>query len=102
MFPLKGTLGWAGDGSPGEGTLREFAIGAVVQHFPLSLDRVPGVDFKLPTQDQLDAMEAFQLSLGRQTDLNLNPDPTASNKSFNCTTFPDPCGTVFKLRTMAE
>jgi hypothetical protein len=62
--------GWSGDGSPG-GTLRDFATGAVTQHFTRSLLRRPGVDFRLPTSDELDAMEAFQLALGRQTDLNL-------------------------------
>jgi cytochrome c peroxidase len=64
--------GWSGDGAPGSGSLRDFATGAVVQHFPLTLNRVPGVDFRLPTDAELDAMEAFQLSLGRQQELNLN------------------------------
>jgi len=63
--------GWSGDGSPGDGTLRSFAIGAVIQHFPKTLNRVAGVDFRLPTADELDALEAFQLSLGRQKDLQL-------------------------------
>lgn len=63
--------GWSGDGSPGSGTLREFAIGAVTQHFPQTLGRVPGVDFVLPTDAELDAMEAFQLFLGRQDELDL-------------------------------
>ena len=63
--------GWSGDGSPGDGSLRSFAVGAVIQHFPLTTNRVPGVDFRLPTDDELDALEAFQLSLGRQQDLQL-------------------------------
>ena len=63
---LQGALGWSGDGSPGVGTLRTFAIGAVVQHMPRTLARQDGVDFRLPTEDELDALEAFQLSLGRQ------------------------------------
>src|SRR5262249_50123726 len=58
-------LGWGGDGSPGSGTLREFAIGAITQHFPKTLNRKSGVDFRLPTDEELDALEAFQLSLGR-------------------------------------
>jgi cytochrome c peroxidase len=58
--------GWSGDGAPGRGTLNEFAFGAVVQHFPLTLARVPGVDFRVPTQAELDALEAFQLFSGRQ------------------------------------
>lgn len=63
--------GWSGDGAPGDGSLRSFAIGAVIQHFPRTLNRVAGVDFRLPTEDELDALEAFQLSLGRQTELML-------------------------------
>lgn len=63
--------GWSGDGAPNDGSLRQFAVGAVTQHFPLTLSRTPGVDFRLPTDDELDAMEAFQLSLGRQEELNL-------------------------------
>ena len=64
--------GWSGDGSPGTGSLREFAIGAVTQHFTRSLARVAGRDFRLPSEHQLDAMEAFQLSLGRSTDFDLS------------------------------
>ncbi len=71
--PLNGALGWSGDGSPGTGTLREFAIGAVVQHMPKTLARRPGVDFRLPTAQELDDLEAFQLSLGRQAD-PVNPE----------------------------
>ncbi len=63
--------GWDGAGSPNDGTLRSFAIGAVIQHFPKRTDRVAGVDFRLPTAEELDALEAFQLSLGRQQDLSL-------------------------------
>jgi hypothetical protein len=63
--------GWSGDGAPGDGSLRSFATGAVIQHFTKTLNRVPGVDFRLPTDEELDALEAFQLSLGRQQDLIL-------------------------------
>ena len=63
--------GWSGDGAPGDGSLRSFATGAVIQHFPKTLNRIPGVDFRLPTDEELDALEAFQLSLGRQEDLEL-------------------------------
>jgi cytochrome c peroxidase len=71
--------GWSGDGAPcspqpscsGPGTIRDFATGAVTQHFPKTLARIPNVDFVLPSPAQLDAMEAFQLSLGRQDDLVL-------------------------------
>jgi len=63
--------GWSGDGAPGDGTLRSFATGAVIQHFTKTLNRTEGVDFRLPTEKELDALEAFQLSLGRQKDLEL-------------------------------
>ena len=63
--------GWSGDGAPGTGSLRDFATGAVTQHFTKTLARVVGQDFKLPKEHQLDAMEAFQLSLGRSADFNL-------------------------------
>ncbi|MDH3435343.1 MAG: hypothetical protein OEM60_15875, partial [Gammaproteobacteria bacterium] len=63
--------GWSGDGSPGDGSLRSFAVGAVIQHFPQTTNRVAGVDFRLPTDAELDALEAFQLSLGRQEELPL-------------------------------
>jgi mono/diheme cytochrome c family protein len=63
--------GWSGDGAPADGSLRAFATGAVIQHFTKTLDRVAGVDFRLPTDEELDALEAFQLSLGRQAELLL-------------------------------
>ena len=63
--------GWSGDGAPGDGSLRAFATGAVIQHFPRSTNRVADVDFRLPNDEELDAMEAFMLSLGRQEDLVL-------------------------------
>jgi hypothetical protein len=71
VSPPKQRTGWGGDGAPEEGTLRDFATGAVKQHFTLTLNRVPGKDFRLPNSAELDALEAFQLSLGRQADLNL-------------------------------
>jgi cytochrome c peroxidase len=63
--------GWSGDGAPGDGSLRSFAIGAIVQHFPKTMNRVPGEDFRLPTEGELDALETFQLSLGRQEEIDL-------------------------------
>ena len=76
--PPDDRTGWSGDGSPTDlavnpqlrGSLRDFAVGAVVQHFPKTLNRKPGKDFRLPTQHELDALEAFQLSLGRQVDFD--------------------------------
>lgn len=69
--------GWSGDGAPGDLSLRSFATGAVIQHFTRTLNRVPGVDFRLPTDQELDDLEAFMRSLGRQQDLAL-PLPVRS------------------------
>jgi mono/diheme cytochrome c family protein len=68
--------GWGGDGAPGDGSLRSFSVGAIIQHFPRTLNRVPGVDFRLPSEVELDALEAFMLSLGRRGELAL-PLPLA-------------------------
>lgn len=69
--PPAAMTGWSGDGAPGAGSLRDFAIGAVTQHFTKTLGRSAGQDFVLPTEQQLDALEAFQLSLGRAADFDL-------------------------------
>jgi mono/diheme cytochrome c family protein len=81
-------LGWAGDGGPGRSTLHEFSFGAVIQHFTKTLARRPGVDFRIPTEEELDALEAFQLFTGRQkpTDFSffsgiVPTDPHAANGS---------------------
>jgi cytochrome c peroxidase len=71
--------GWSGDGSPRDGSLRSFSVGAVIQHFTKSLNRVEGVDFRLPTDAELDALEAFQLSLGRQKEVNIDPPDPSEN-----------------------
>ncbi len=96
-YPLERT-GWGGDGAPGGGTLREFAIGAITQHFPRRLDRVAGVDFRLPTDEELDALELFQLSLGRDTDVNLRAlrfrDPVVERGREIFTTSDSQGGTV--------
>ncbi|MFQ5655839.1 MAG: hypothetical protein ACE5GW_14060, partial [Planctomycetota bacterium] len=44
-IPPAQRTGWSGDGAPGGGTLREFALGAVRQHFTRSLGRKPDIDF---------------------------------------------------------
>jgi cytochrome c peroxidase len=64
-------IGWSQDGAPDGGALRDFAKGAISQHLPKSLNRVAGTDFRLPTSDELDALEAYMLSLGRNQDPNL-------------------------------
>jgi cytochrome c peroxidase len=85
--------GWSGDGAPvglftlpdgarhtATGTLRDFAIGAIIQHNTRTLARrartsidqpLDSFDFRLPTQAELNALEAFQKSLGRREDPNL-------------------------------
>ena len=80
--------GWSGDGAPGSEerennrafmridglgapSLRSFATGAVIQHFTRTLNRRPGVDFILPTERQLIALEAYMLTVGRQGELSL-------------------------------
>lgn len=67
--PIQRT-GW-GDGAPLYGSLRAFIIGAILQHYTLTLNRMEGVDFRLPSDDELDALEPFQLSLGRSSELSL-------------------------------
>ena len=82
-------MGWSGDGAPGDGSLRSFTIGAIFQHFPQTMNRIPGEDFRLPTEAELDALEGFQLSLGRQTELDLatldfaDPDVQTGKDLFN-------------------
>lgn len=60
--------GWSGDGAPGGGSLNEFALGAVAQHMPKTMARIANVDFRVPTVPELDAIEAYTLSLGRSKD----------------------------------
>jgi cytochrome c peroxidase len=60
-------LGWGNDGPP----LRDFALVAIAQHAPLTLGRTAGVDFRVPTDEELDALAAYQLALGRQEDFDL-------------------------------
>jgi len=60
-------LGWGNDGAP----LREFAGVAIVQHATKTLNRRPGIDFRVPTDEELDALAAYQLALGRQENFDL-------------------------------
>ena len=80
-IPPNERTGWSGDGAPGTGTLREFIIGAVTQHYPKRTNRVVGVDFILPTVAQLDSLEAFQKSTGRRQDLVLQGPGALSLKN---------------------
>jgi hypothetical protein len=84
--PPNERTGWGGDGAParnepfilGDGTshvatglLRDFPIGAVTQHFTKTLLRRNGIDFRLPTNAELTALNAFMRSTGRRADLIL-------------------------------
>src|SRR5687768_5136287 len=84
-LPPNERTGWSGDGAPSgpfilgngvpheaRGLLRDFAIGAVIQHFTKTLLRRNNIDFRLPTNAELDAMNAFMRSTGRRADLNLS------------------------------
>lgn len=64
---LSERLGWGNDGAP----LRDFAIVAIAQHATRTLSRARGMDFRVPTDEELDALAAYQLSLGRQEDFDL-------------------------------
>lgn len=73
-------VGWSGDGAPPPGTLKEFLLGAIIQHYPNnSLARVfkedvnPGdpFDFRMPTDQELELSELFSKNVGRLNDLVL-------------------------------
>lgn len=91
---LANSTGWSGDGAPigngANGELRLFAVGAVAQHFTKTMNRVPGVDFRVPSDLELDAIFEFMLSQGRQEDVDLATlnfsDPIAQ---FGKTVFQD-------------
>jgi hypothetical protein len=109
-------IGWAGDGSPVDPALFEvgnpsdyadcvdevndfnnhrddltialnaFSLGAIRHHLTASLNRVPGVDFRCPTPEELNALSVFQEYLGRQFELalseNSQADPAESVITF--------------------
>jgi hypothetical protein len=63
--------GWSGDGAPGNGALRDFQTGAITQHYPKSLQRIVGTDFRLATSGELDRIDRFMRQFGRLNELNL-------------------------------
>ncbi|MFP5287652.1 MAG: hypothetical protein ACLGI9_18090 [Thermoanaerobaculia bacterium] len=69
-LPIQRT-GWSGDAASGNGALRLLPAAAVKQHNTRTLGRVEGTDFVLPTDAQLDAIEAFTLASGRLNELRL-------------------------------
>jgi cytochrome c peroxidase len=58
--------------------LIEFSEGAVKQHFTRTIDRVPGVDFRPPTIEELQALDAFQQSLSFPADEDFDLDKFAT------------------------
>ena len=63
--PLDRT-GWGGDG----GALRDFLNTAIIQHYPKTLARVAGSDFRLAIPAELDLVDTFQRNLGRLNEQN--------------------------------
>jgi cytochrome c peroxidase len=63
--------GWSGDGVTG-GALRDFANGAILQHFPRDLSRTAGTSFRFATSTELDRLADFQLAVGRKNELTLS------------------------------
>jgi hypothetical protein len=93
--PPNERTGWGGDGAPvsppgqpfllfdgnvrhADGSLIDFIIGAIIQHYPKTLARRPftfpgaAFDFRLPTQAELNELVAFQKSTGRKLDPDLS------------------------------
>ena len=71
-MPPNERTGWSGDGAPGQGRLADFTNGAIGQHFTQSLNRVPGVDFRVATEDEGQRVALFMRELGRKNEINLN------------------------------
>jgi cytochrome c peroxidase len=68
--PLERT-GWSGDGAPNQGRLKDFQTGAIFQHYTKSLEREEGTDFIQATESELDALDAFMKTIGRDNEVNL-------------------------------
>ena len=65
----------------GAGNLNGFAIGATTQHLPRSLNRVAGVDFRMPLVSELDAMTAFMNTIFNPADQNFDLDRFATTEA---------------------
>lgn len=61
--------------------LRSFSRGAVAQHFPRTLERVSGIDFREPTEEELLALEAFQNSIRNPSDADFSLDKFATTQA---------------------
>jgi mono/diheme cytochrome c family protein len=71
VTPPQDRTGWSGDGAPGNGALRDFQTGAIIQHYPKRLNRVAGTDFRLATDLELTRIDQFMRNLARTNELNL-------------------------------
>ncbi len=72
--------GWGGDGAPHDGTLHSFAVGAIAQHMTKSLNRIAGVDYRVPSEQEADDLLVFQLAIGRQKDIDTSKLAFADSK----------------------
>ncbi len=61
--------------------LEDFSDGAVVQHFPRSMSRLSGLDFRHPTREELQAMTAFMLAIPGPTADQLGLDRFATTEA---------------------
>jgi cytochrome c peroxidase len=84
--------------------------GAIMQHFTKTMNRVTGTDFRLPTQAEADAVEAFQLFIGRSHEVDTTAlgfvDATATRGQQLATNQTGKCGNchaaLFGIRDFFE
>lgn len=62
-------------------SLDDFSDGAVVQHFPKSLARISGVDFRHPTREELAAMSEFMFEISNPSTNALDLDRLATTEA---------------------
>ncbi len=83
-IPPNERTGWSGDGAPFNdaeiknatgtnptGTLADFLNGAIRQHYPKTLNRVVGTDFRFATATESADVSEFLHSIGRTNELTL-------------------------------
>jgi hypothetical protein len=83
-IPPNERTGWGGDGAPFNdtqianatgtnptGTLKDFLNGAIRQHYPKTLNRVSGTDFRFATATESSDVSEFLHSIGRSNELSL-------------------------------
>jgi cytochrome c553 len=78
-IPPDERTGWGGDGAPfndaqlpsATGTLKDFLNGAIRQHYPRTLNRAVGTDFRFATATESANVSEFLHSIGRSNELTL-------------------------------